>query len=309
MSVPIRFIARFALVLVSCSALSLFAGSHDEVAAATETNAPSGFPFSYEFDASETYVGDGDVTRGSRDIRDFDENNALVRLVLTPRVRLGILRLGAAYERYDFGMPDFAQLPDTLQSANLIVGLDTEFSDAFLIRLEAHPGFYGAGDLESGDFHVPFIVGGTYIYSPSLQFVFGVGVDYESKYPVLPGGGVRWRISPQWTLDAVLPTPRLEFSATRNWTIYAGGEIKSATYRLDENFGDVRQPVRLNGAVLSYSEVRTGLGVELKISDAVKLNAEAGYQPYRSFDYYRADIRYREDGGAPYGTVAFHAAF
>ncbi|HEV2096739.1 MAG TPA: DUF6268 family outer membrane beta-barrel protein [Chthoniobacterales bacterium] len=309
MRFPSKSVGRLTFLLIWSIALSVHAGSHDEVAAATETTAPSAFPFSYEFDASETYVGDGDVTRGSRDIRDFDENDALVRLVLTPRVRIGILRLGAAYERYDFGMSDFAQLPDTLQSANLIIGLDTEFSDAFLIRIEAHPGFYGAGDLESGDFHVPFIVGGTYIYSPSLQFIFGVGVDFESKYPALPGGGIRWKISPQWTLDAVLPTPRLEFSAARNWTIYAGAEIKSGTYRVDDSFGDLRRPVRLNGAVLSYSEIRTGLGVELKISDAVKLNAEAGYQPYRSFDYYRADIRYREDGGAPYGTVAFHAAF
>ncbi len=39
-----------------------------------------------------------------------------------------------------------------------------------------------------------------------------------------------------------------------------------------------------------------------------QITAEGGYLPYRSFDYHRADIRYREDGGAPYGTVALHGA-
>ncbi len=275
----------------------------------SDTSANAGPAFSYEFDAQETYVGEGDVERGRRAIRDFDENNFFFRLVLTPRVKFGILRLGAAYERYDFDIPDSAQLPDTLQAASLVLGLDTQFSDSLLVRIEAHPGFYGASDLDGGDFNVPFIVGGTYIYSPNLQLVFGIGVDFNSEYPVLPGGGVRWKLASQWVLNAVLPTPRLEFEATKAVTVYAGAEIRSATYRVGDRFGDVNGPVRLNDAVLSYTEVRTGAGVEWKLTDAVKLSAEAGYLPYRSFDYHRADIRYREDGGAPYGTVALHGAF
>ena len=58
-----------------------------------------------EFDAEETYVGGGDVERGFRHIDDVDENNALVRFIFTPRIRIGILRLGAGFERYDFNMP------------------------------------------------------------------------------------------------------------------------------------------------------------------------------------------------------------
>jgi hypothetical protein len=39
------------------------------------------------------------------------------------------------------------------------------------------------------------------------------------------------------------------------------------------------------------------------------LSAEAGYQPYRDFDFYRADVRYHQEGGAPYGTVSLHGEF
>jgi hypothetical protein len=41
----------------------------------------------------------------------------------------------------------------------------------------------------------------------------------------------------------------------------------------------------------------------------VTLTGEVGYQPYRNFDFYRADIRYHQDGGAPYGTISLHGAF
>ena len=84
------------------------------------------------------------------------------------------------------------------------------------------------------------ILGGTYIYSSDLQFVLGVSFDYEREQPVLPGGGVRWRLASQWLLDAVLPTPRLDYEVNRNLTIYAGADIKGSTFRVDDNFGNER---------------------------------------------------------------------
>jgi hypothetical protein len=287
-----------------------------------------GQKISFEFDASETYAGESDVERGGFRVEDFDENDFLVRFVLTPRVKFGILRLGAEYERFDFGIDANdqirngirggnrlflldAELPDRLEAANAVIGLDTEFTESWLIRIEAHPGWYGAGgDLfDSDNFRVPFIAGTTYVYSPTLQFTLGVSVNFEGKYPVLPGGGVRWQFAPQWVLNAVLPTPRLEYDVTKNFTLYAGAVIKTETYRVDDNFGDLAGDRRLNNARLNYSEVRTGLGFEWKITPEIAFSLEGGYLPYREFDYFRPHIRYHEDGGAPYGTVALHMAF
>ena len=50
-------------------------------------------------------VGDGNVQRGERGnlvIRDFHETQGLVRFVLTPMTKIGILRLGLQTERYSF---------------------------------------------------------------------------------------------------------------------------------------------------------------------------------------------------------------
>lgn len=268
------------------------------------------FRFSAEFNVEQTYVGESRVSRGRHVVDDFDESDTLVRFVLTPRVGIGVLRLGASYERFSFGFDNGWPLPNTLQAANLVLGLDTQISDSVLLRIEAQPGFYGAGmdDVEGNDFNIPFVIGGTYIYSPDLQFVLGIGVDVNRKYPVLPGGGIRWKIASQWVLNAVLPTPRLEYELNQQLTLYVGATLKEQTFRMGGNFGAGGRP-ELNRAVFNYTEVRTGLGFDWKISPDLSLTAEAGYMPYREFDFFRTDIRYHEERGAPYGTVSLHGAF
>jgi hypothetical protein len=276
---------------------------------AENTSEASTFSLSGEYVIEGTYVGNGDVQRGPHELRNFDEADILLRFVLTPRIKLGVLRLGAEWERFSFGFSDRAPLPDTLQAVSLVLGLDTQLSDSILLRFQAQPGFYGTDHFESGDVNIPFVIGGTYIYSPDLQFVLGIGVDIERRYPVLPGGGIRWKIARQWVLDAVLPTPRLEFQFNKDLTFYAGGTLRETNFRVDDRFGTTRRIPRLNQAVLTYSEVRVGAGADWKVSPVMTLSAEAGYQPYRDFDFYRADVRYHQEGGAPYGTVSVHGEF
>jgi hypothetical protein len=272
----------------------------------------SSFPF--EFEVEGTFVGDGDVQRGERGnltITDFHETQGRIRFVLTPMTKIGILRLGVQTERYSFSFGGSAAIPDRLHSTNLIIGLDTELSDSFLIRIETQPGFYGTDfdDFGRDTFNVPVIIGGTYIYSSNFQIVFGIGVDALRKYPVLPGGGVRWKFAPQWTLNAVVPTPRLEYEPNSNMLFYAGADIRATSYRVEKNFGTLRGNSALNHAAITYEEVRVGGGLDWKLTSAMKLSVEGGVIPFRDFDFHRTDVRYHQDGIAPYAMVALHAAF
>jgi Domain of unknown function (DUF6268) len=279
---------------------------------AEETNNNWLWPLTGEYVAEGTYVGEGDVERSSRKrVEDLDEIDSDIRLVLTPRTKLGVLRLGAEWQRFSFGLPAGAQLPNTLQSFSAIIGLDMQFSDSIIVRAEAQPGLYngGLGHLSWGDFNIPFLIGGTYIYSPNLQLVFGLSVDVERTFPVLPAAGVRWKIARQWLLDAVLPTPRLQYEMSRDVSLYAGATVRDATFRVDDDFGDSHGIPRLNHAIITYIEVRTGAGFEWKISPSVTFTGEVGYQPYRNFDFYRADVTYHQDGGAPYGMISLHGTF
>lgn len=262
-----------------------------------------------EYSAEVTYVGEAAVSRGQRVVPDFDESDLILRFVSTPRTKIGVLRLGLEWERFSFGFPPLTALPNTLQSTNLVIGLDTQFSDSILARLELDPGVYGTNNLDLDTLNVPILIGGTYIYRPDLQFVLGISMDFERKYPVLPGAGVRWKFHRQWVLNAVLPKPRIEFNAYKDLQLYVGANVKETNFRMDDRFGSSHGIPRLNNAVLTYSEVRTGIGFDWKLSPVVTLTAEAGYEPYRTFDFYRADVRYSEDGSAPYGMISLHGAF
>jgi hypothetical protein len=278
---------------------------------AQETDNNWFWPLTGEYLAEGTYVGEGDVERGRKKVSDFDEIDSNLRLIFTPRTKLGVVRLGAEWERFSFGFPEQTALPNTLQSFSAVIGLDMQFSDSIIVRAEGQPGLYnsGLGHLNWDDFNLPFLIGGTYIFSPNLQLVLGVSVDVERRYPVIPAAGLRWKIAPQWLLDAVLPTPRLQYEMRRDVLLYVGATVKETNYRVDEDFGDTHGIPRLNNAILTYSEVRTGAGFDWKISPIVTLTGEVGYQPYREFDFYRADVRYHHEGGAPYGTISLHGAF
>ncbi|HEV3410398.1 MAG TPA: DUF6268 family outer membrane beta-barrel protein [Chthoniobacterales bacterium] len=263
----------------------------------------------FEVDLEGSYVGGGDIEREEFRIQDMDEWNFLARFLVLPETPIGILRLGAEYEIYDFDMPEF-QLPDRLQSAALIVGLDTKFSDELLVRFEAKPGLYSGDELEGGDYNAPMILGGTYLYSSSLQFVFGVGIDWESDYFVLPGGGVRWKFHPQWVANMTLPTPRLEYEVNNNLMLYVGADIRGKTYRVDDDLVSLPgDDGNVNNGVLRYSELRTGGGLQWRFGEGSKLSLEGGYMPHREFDYHRTDVRWHHEAGAPYGSVSFHLAF
>ncbi len=295
-------------VLFFSATSSMFAQKEVITSSAAEDSSSFG-PLSGEYLLEETYVGEADVRRGHRVVNDFDESNSILRFIFTPRTSLGVLRLGMEWERFSFGFPSFTQLPNTLQSFNLVLGADTQFSDSILIRFEAAPGFYGTNHVTGDTFDVPFLVGGTYIYNPNVQFVVGVSVDAERKYPVLPGAGLRWRLHRQWVLNAVLPTPRLEYDPTNTLELYFGANIKETSFRVDDFFGQSHRIPKLNNAVLTYSEIRAGVGFDWKICSIATFSAEAGYQPYRVFDFYRADVRYHENGSAPYGMISLHGAF
>ena len=308
-----RFLAlAFAGLISSAFAVSAFAGGEQNYSTASKEVAEVPYRFSAEFTIEQAYIGGADVQRGGRAVSDFDEYYSNVAFVYTPRVKFGILRLGAQWERYSFGFPNGGeQLPNTLQSINSIVGLDTKYSDSLLFRLEAQPGLYGTSfdHLDGDSFNVPFILGGTYIYTPELQFVFGVGVNVQSRFPVIPGGGVRWKFAPNWVLNATLPTPRIEYEVNHNVKVFAGADLKGGSYRVDNRFGDNNGDTSLNGAWLSYEEVRAGIGAEWKINSSFSATIEGGYVPYRQFDFHRTEVRYHYESGAPYGAIMFHGTF
>lgn len=276
-----------------------------------EEKAPSSFKMGYELETKYSYVGDSKTEIERDRTGNVSEQNGIFRLILTPQWGQGpIYRAGISAERFAFGLPSKASIPNTLQSTSLVLGFDFQLGDSWIGRVEAEPGFYG--DFQEPDwdhFNTPFILGVSYIQSASLQWVAGVSVNVWRRYPVIPAVGVRWDVGHGWTVNAVLPTPRLEYEWSKPLTLYFGAEMKQLAYRVSDDFGDQHGRPKLNDAVMEYYQLRVGAGFTWKATSAVSLELEGGYLPYREFNYHRAEFGLRTKEGAAYGQVGFSAKF
>jgi hypothetical protein len=250
-------------------------------------------------------VGDANFTDGPHDLGDVGALDYRISAVASlPAGSNFLLRAGLDFGQIHFDAPDAARIPDVLQMASLVVGADVQIGEAWIVRLEVQPGFYGGGtSLRGDDFNAPITLGASYFVSADLQFVAGVSIDVNRKYPVLPGVGLRWKVAADWVINAILPSPRLEYTLNESVLLYAGADIQVGTYRMDGDFGSVHRDTRLNEAVVDFTQIRAGIGASWRVSPAATVEIEAGLVPVYDLDYHRAEYRVRSDDLPPYGGI------
>lgn len=220
-----------------------------------------------------------------------------------------IIRLGVGYDRYDFGFAGPGFIPGALQSLNLVAGLDLKIADV-LIRIEAQPGFFSDDQgFRSGDFNVPIILGASYLVSKDFQWIAGVYVNPNASNPIMGGVGFRWKMADRWVLNVVPPNPRIEFKATDDVTLYAGGQIIASTFRVNQNFANGGGGRNYRNALVDYTEVRAGAGASVKLGAKGTLDLELGYMAYRDFDYHKVGDNFQNKSGAIYGQAGFKLSF
>jgi hypothetical protein len=269
-------------------------------------------PFSYEFSADGAYIGSGSISRGLRSIGDYSEISNSVNFVVSDQVKDSlILRFGLDWSRYAFDSQNpVAPIPDVLNAVDLQLGADVQLSSALLMRMEIHPGFYGTFDnIGFRDINIPFVAGLSYFVSADFIVTLGVSVDLNSQIPVIPAVGVHWKLSDRWTIDGVAPRPQIQYRLTDKVTLFTGADVRETTFRMNDDFGTSHNTPVLNSAVLDYWEIRGGGGLTWSVYKALKLDMEAGFVPYRRFDYYRADVKAVSSDWFPYVRVGLSAKF
>jgi hypothetical protein len=202
-----------------------------------------------------------------------------------------LLRIGAEWQRFSFMPPRASAVPATLQQASAIVGFDYQLAEQWLMRAELQPGMYGdLSKLDGRHFDAPLLLGFVYLIDADLQWLIGLRVDFRSQYPVFPAAGVRWKFDDLWTLNLMLPNPRLEYDVSSKLQAYVGAEILARTYVVGNHFGDDRGLPQLNHATLDYMELHLGPGLSWKARPNLTLEADAGYVVYRSWDFFDQHI-------------------
>jgi len=269
-------------------------------------------PFSYEFATDGAYIGNGSVSRGHSSVGDFTEITNSINFVVSDQIRDSIiLRLGLEWARYAFDAHNpFEPIPDVINALDIPIGADIQLTSALLMRLEVHPGFYGTfDDISFRDANIPFVAGLSYFASADLIFIAGVSVDLDAHIPAIPAVGVHWKLSDRWTIDGVAPRPQLQYHLSDKVTIFTGADVRETTFRVDDRFGSARDLPVLNSAILDYWEVRAGGGLTWNVAKSLKLDMEAGFAPYRRFDFYRADIKAVSSDWIPYVRLGLSAKF
>src|SRR3984893_12313516 len=267
---------------------------------------------SYELNAESSFLGRGGVSAGSKNFGNITEISSSASFVLSAQVRdTVLLRLGVEWQRYSFDPEAQAPVPDSLQGLDLAIGADIQISPALLLRIGAHPGIYS--DFRSvswQDVNVPFEIAGTYFVSSDLIFIGGVYVDVNSDPPVYPVVGVHWKVSDKWVIEGIAPRPQLQYLLSDSLTLFAGADLREATFRVNDQFGRDRGIPKLNDAILNYFEIRAGAGLTLKLTKSVNLDFEGGCTPYRRFEYPRADIyKVKSEDLTPYLRIGLSAKF
>lgn len=263
-----------------------------------------------QFDGSDPLGANGGT---QRDYRHLDElQNAVEathRFHLFDRV---FLKLGASYERFDFGTTD-APLPATLQSLHGIVALEYVVRGNTAAFITASPGVYFSkfGSLGLGNFDAPTAIG-TAFKVPFLPRVYGlIGARFSAlaKYPVYPLAGLVVVIRDDLKLKLVPPEPRLVYNFSDHLDFIVGAELLGESYKRDFNDDYRPQFKKFSGGVIDYSETRVGAGATYKPCKGVEIDARGGWDLGRDFDYHRGDSKRFITHGAPYARLAVSAEF
>jgi hypothetical protein len=260
--------------------------------------------------ASVTYSLPAQVRQGGTRLGELDtvEFHAAFIQSVQQTDRLNWL-LGADWQRIQSSVPSGAPLPNTLQSAAAVVGFDWFFRDRWRARLEVLPGVYSDfQDMSGDDFNAPFNVEVSYAFGTNLLVGGQLSVNARRESPVLGAVGVRWKFADDWLLSLWFPRPRIEYFATDDWTLFAGGQFVGGTFVVADDFGHTHGQPNLDGQAVDFQEIRLGGGVRHTIKQKLAVEISGGWTVDRRYDFHGRNPEFQTDT-APYVQIGLGLKF
>ena len=287
--------------------------SVEEAGRVLDQSSVESWNLSHEFEVGGSHVFGGG-TEFSGDSADVSEWTADMQYIAIMPIGSGAyLRAGIGYDAYWFLGGEGLPIPSSLQELTLIVGADVSLSDHWLMRVEVMPGIYSDfADVGFEDFNAPFNMGFTYLVNDRIQWAFGFQVNFMSDWPIVGGAGMRWQVSDYWTLNLMVPRPRIEYQAGEGLTLFAGCEFRGGSFRVADYFGEGLGREQLNGALVDYREYRAGAGLSWLAHQGggmeLSVELQGGVAFDREFDFHRTSIDLDCDP-APYASLGAKAKF
>ena len=142
------------------------------------------------------------------------------------------LKLGASYERFDFGKT-FAPVPTSLQSATGLIGVEYIVQGRPAIFFETKPRrvLLGLRRRHHRSFDSPTVLAATFPVTKSIFGIIGVRGSLLSHYPVIPIGGFVLGVQRQAASGGRPAEPRLIYSVSKQLDFFVGGDLLGDSYR------------------------------------------------------------------------------
>jgi Domain of unknown function (DUF6268) len=204
------------------------------------------------------------------------------------------LQLGLDSERFAFSRSN-GLFPYSMTSLAAEVAVSYWDGDDFFPLLKIEPGLYYTRDyITENSFDVPIRLALGFKAQKDVHLVLGFSADRFQQIPIFPIAGLNWKINDKLNLRAVFPEPRFSYNPNDSVEFFLAGQYGGGTYRN----GPINDS-RTNDALLEYTEIRAGTGLNYTVNKVVSIEATAGWSFQREFNYFRAgpDIKTR---GSPY---------
>jgi hypothetical protein len=237
-------------VSLFATALSAFAGTAVELqpapSPAQDENKNSTEIFNYE----TTYTGSSDFQKYSGRFGDgdslYNDISYAHRFLITGN---WYLRLGAEYERFDFGGDNGSNhfsptglvlggnngLPDHLQTFHALLAYEYIVHDHAGAGIDLEPGLYFENHANGDAFDIPWKVWVSFPLKKDKIFgVIGAGGSLNSNPIAAPGGGLIWLFTDHLRLEGVFPKPALVYNPNDDWEFRIAGNLFYESYRTDD---------------------------------------------------------------------------
>ncbi len=202
-----------------------------------------------------------------------------------------------------------ARVPDEIHTLRITTGVEFKVSEKWTIAGLFSPSLYRFEDVNSDDVGFSGGLMMAYRYRPTLSWSLGVFVSPNSSLsPVLPVGGLDWKINRKFELQLMFPKPRLLYQITSSWSVFAGGDLTGATFRTKDDFGTKIGFPKYNDALADYRDIRVGAGTGFQINRGIRLEVEGGYSVDRELNYIDIDKKVKFDP-SPYIAASLKVFF
>lgn len=266
------------------TAVSAFAEPEDSRPAA-----PAGPP-RLEASVTSSYTAPGDAKMGGVKLGDSDAFDLNLSFRgMEPINDRWSWTWGGRSQNLSLGAINGAPIPGCINTLHLNGGVGYRFDGRWMVNGFVGPTLYRFDDVDADTFGVSGGVIASCRSSDTLTWIVGLIVTPDSDVPVLPFGGVRWRIDEQWRLEVGMPQTRLSYHPDSKWVFFTGLDMVGTTFRTGRNFGnDIGSPL-YNNALATYRDIRLGVGCGYELIKGLRLEVETGGSVYRRIDYRRID--------------------